>query len=51
MNGFAKILEPEEIWDVVNYVLSIPFDGEHSAGPTDLIEGREKKKEVAATED
>lgn len=52
MNGFAKLLQPEEIWDVVNYVLSIPFDGEHSAWPTDLKEGQaEDKKEVAATED
>jgi mono/diheme cytochrome c family protein len=52
MNGFAKLLQPEEIWDVVNYVLSIPFDGEHSAWPTDLVEGQpEGKKEVAATEE
>ena len=52
MPGFGAALSEEEIWDVVNYVLSIPFDGEHSAGPTELIEGKvEDKKEVAATED
>jgi mono/diheme cytochrome c family protein len=51
MNGFAKLLEPEEIWDIVNYVLSIPFDGEYSAGPSDLIEAKEDKKEVARAEE
>ncbi len=53
MPGFGgTILKDEEIWDVVNYVLSIPFDGEYSAYPTELAEGKaETKKEVAATKE
>ncbi len=49
MSGFASVLKPEEIWDVVNYVLSIPFDGKQSAYPTELNE-EEDKKEVVTTE-
>ncbi|MGE5195442.1 MAG: c-type cytochrome, partial [Deltaproteobacteria bacterium] len=52
MNGFAKLLQPEEIWDVVNYVLSIPFDGQQSAYPADLKEEEEAgKQKVAVTEE
>ncbi len=51
MPGFGSALSQEEIWDIVNYVLSIPFDGEYSAGPSDLIEAKEQKKEVATAED
>ena len=51
MNGFAKLLKPEEIWDVVNYVLSIPFDGEQSAYPTELKEEEEGKHKVATIKD
>jgi mono/diheme cytochrome c family protein len=51
MNGFAKLLKPEEIWDVVNYVLSIPFDGEQSPYPTELNDEQESKHKVAATKD
>lgn len=46
MPGFGgTVLNDEEIWDVVNYVLSIPFDGKASAYPGE-IEG-EAKAEVA----
>jgi mono/diheme cytochrome c family protein len=49
MAGFATVLKHEEIWDVVNYVLSIPFDGKHSAYPNELKEDKaDEKKEVAA---
>jgi mono/diheme cytochrome c family protein len=50
MAGFANVLSHDEIWDVVNYVLSIPFDGEESAYPTEVKEGREEEKKVAASE-
>jgi mono/diheme cytochrome c family protein len=50
MPGFGgTILKDDEIWDVVNYVLSIPFDGKQSAYPTDLEENTEDKKKIAAT--
>jgi mono/diheme cytochrome c family protein len=46
MPGFGgTVLNDEEIWDVVNYVLSIPFDGKESAYPGP-VEG-EAKTEVA----
>lgn len=49
MPGFGgTILTDEEIWDVVNYVLSIPFEGKHSAYPVDVDEEQPEKKEVAA---
>src|SRR5262249_18930130 len=52
MAGFANVLGHEEIWDVVNYVLSIPFDGEESAYPTKLQEEEEAdKQKVAASKD
>lgn len=48
MPGFGgTVLNDEEIWDVVNYVLSIPFDGKASAYPT-AVE-TEPKAEVANT--
>jgi mono/diheme cytochrome c family protein len=48
MAGFANVLGHEEIWDVVNYVLSIPFDGEESAYPTKLQEDEEAGKQKVA---
>jgi mono/diheme cytochrome c family protein len=49
MPGFGgTILKDDEIWDVVNYVLSIPFDGKQSAYPTDLDENNEDKKKIAS---
>jgi mono/diheme cytochrome c family protein len=46
MPGFGgTVLNDEEIWDVVNYVLSIPFDGKESPWPTSIDEGQ--KPEVA----
>src|SRR5262249_58174589 len=48
MAGFANVLSHEEIWDVVNFVLSLPFDGEESAYPTELKEGPEEETKVAA---
>jgi mono/diheme cytochrome c family protein len=46
MPGFGgTVLNDEEIWDVVNYVQSIPFDGKVSAYPTDVEV--EPKAEVA----
>lgn len=51
MPGFGgTILTDEEIWDVVNYVFSIPFEGKHSAYPVDLDEEHKEEKEVAAKE-
>ena len=41
----------DEIWDVVNYVLSIPLDGQQSAYPTELTEVHdEHESRVAAKE-
>ena len=51
MAGFANVLSHDEIWDVVNFVLSIPFDGEESAYPTELKEAPEKENKVAAAQD
>ncbi len=52
MPGFGgTILTDEEIWDVVNYVLSIPFDGEQSAYPTELKDGKDDEHKVATSED
>ncbi|MBS0264718.1 MAG: cytochrome c, partial [Planctomycetes bacterium] len=48
MPGFGSSLTEEEIWHIVNYVLSVPFDGKHSAYPTDLNDQvAADKKEVA----
>jgi mono/diheme cytochrome c family protein len=49
MPPFGKMLKPEEIWDVVNYVLSIPFDGEQAPYPSELNDEDEGKHKVAAT--
>ena len=52
MPGFGgTILTDEEIWDLVNYVLSIPFDGEQSPYPADLKDGKGEEHKVATTED
>lgn len=42
MPGFSTSLTEEQMWDLVNYVLSIPFDGKESAYPTDLPESENK---------
>lgn len=50
MPGFSTGLKEDEIWDLVNYVLSLPFDGKVSAQPA----GGEKEhgeKKVASTKD
>jgi mono/diheme cytochrome c family protein len=49
MAGFATVLTDEEIWDLVNYVLSIPFEGKQSAYPTDLEGEQQEKNKVATT--
>jgi mono/diheme cytochrome c family protein len=52
MAGFAAALTEDEIWDVVNFVLSIPFEYKHSAYQTDLEDQPPAdKKEVATAED
>jgi mono/diheme cytochrome c family protein len=48
MAGFATVLTDEEIWDLVNYVLSVPFEGKHSAYPGEV---ESDKKSVATTSD
>lgn len=35
MPGFSTGLKEEDIWDLVNYVMSLPFGGEMSAQPSD----------------
>jgi len=50
MAGFANVLNHEEIWDVVNYVLSVPFEGKHTAYPGELNAEKDDKK-VASKED
>jgi mono/diheme cytochrome c family protein len=51
MPGFANSLTPEEIWHVVNFVFSVPFEGKRSAYPTELEEqGAAEHKEVADTQ-
>jgi len=48
MAGFADVLKTdEEIWDLVNYVLSVPFEGQRSPYPGDVEADAEKK--VATT--
>lgn len=50
MAGFADVLKTdEEIWDLVNYVLSVPFEGQRSPYPGDVEADAEKK--VATTSD
>ena len=49
MAGFATVLTDDEIWDVVNYVLSLPFEGKHSAYPTELDGEQQEKNKVATT--
>lgn len=52
MPGFAAALSEEEIWHLVNYVLSVPFEGKHSAYPTEIEDQKPaEKKEVAAAEE
>lgn len=49
MPGFGgTVLNDAEIWDVVNYVLSIPFDGKQSPYPAEV--GAATESEVASTE-
>jgi mono/diheme cytochrome c family protein len=49
MPGFGgTVLNDAEIWDVVNYVLSIPFDGKQSPYPAEV--GAAAEPEVAAAE-
>lgn len=50
MPGFSTGLKEEEIWDLVNYVLSLPFDGKVSAQPSDGEQSHGVKK-VASTKD
>ncbi len=47
MAGFATVLTDEEIWDLVNYVLSVPFEGKHSAYPGEI--GGDAEKKVVTT--
>lgn len=49
MAAFATVLSDEEIWDVVNYVLSLPFEGKQSAYPTELDGEQPEKNKVATT--
>lgn len=44
--GGTVLKTDEEIWDLVNYVLSIPFDGKESASPGDVQ--ADSKEEVAS---
>jgi len=50
MAGFAAVLTHDEIWDIVNFVLSVPFEGKHTAYPAE-INGEQNEKKVAAKED
>lgn len=45
--GAGSVLNDEEIWDLTNYVLSIPFDGRESPYPEEIAE--QSKTEVAGT--
>lgn len=47
MPGFSTALSEEQMWDLVNYVLSIPFEGTASPYPTQVP--AEVEKSVAAT--
>lgn len=48
MAGFASVLtDDKEIWDLVNYVLSVPFEEKHSAYPGEVA----GEKNVATTSD
>ncbi len=52
MAGFGAALSEDEIWDVVNFVLSVPFEGKHSAYPTEIEDQKQAdQKEVAAAEE
>lgn len=42
MPGFGASLKEEDIWNIVNYVMSLPFDGKTSAQPADSLEAAEK---------
>ncbi|MGQ0634674.1 MAG: c-type cytochrome [Planctomycetaceae bacterium] len=44
MPGFGASLKDEQLWDLVNYVLSIPFDGKESAYPNELPDEEAEKK-------
>lgn len=51
MAGFATVLTDEEIWDLVNYVLSVPFEGKHSAYPGEIEGEKPKENKVAHAQD
>ncbi len=51
MAGFATVLSDEEIWDLVNYVLSVPFEGKHSAYPGEIEGAEPKESKVAHSSD
>ena len=44
MPGFGTALKDEEIWDIVNFVLSLPFDGKVSAQASVETPPKEGKK-------
>lgn len=51
MAGFSTVLSDEEIWDLVNYVLSIPFEGKQSAYPGEIEGEQQEQNKVATTSD
>jgi len=51
MAGFATVLTHEEIWDLVNYVLSVPFEGQHSAYPGEVEGEQQTENKVANARD
>jgi hypothetical protein len=42
------VLTDEEIWDIVNYVMAIPFDGKASAYPAEEAQADDKKVAASA---
>jgi mono/diheme cytochrome c family protein len=52
MAGFATVLtDDKEIWDVVNYVLSLPFEGKQSAYPGEVEQEQQEQNRVASSGD
>jgi len=50
MPGFGNdVLSEEQVWDVVNFVLSLPFGEKQSAYPSELKESEEDNKVAATT--
>lgn len=49
MPGFGASLKEEDVWNIVNYVMSLPFEGKTSAQPAESLQAAEHESEEKMT--